>query len=161
MLSTIIGALSGSVVKGLADTLFGKVESIFKEYFQGQVTKEQLLVELQKALLTSFVEVEKAHAESLSKTYQSFMDAAARNNKLAIAWAVVLYSQVVVLLWSQLGIPALCFFMGNRSCWPSAGTTVDWAYALVAGLLGLGAVALRTGPGKFDFESLKNLVARK
>ena len=153
MLAAIFKALGGSFVEKLIDNATG----LFDKYLQKQITKDQLQAQLLSLMVTTAGEVEKAHADSIAKTYASFMTAATQSPPMMRAWSIVVYSQLAVLLWHQVGIPAVVFF-GYK--YPSSGTTVDWAYALLAGMLGLGAVALRAGPAKFDMDKLKSLIAR-
>jgi len=62
------------------------------------------------------------------------MQAMVQSKLMQVVWDSVVISQTLVLLWHQIGIPALCYHVGNKACYPSSGTTVEWAYLLVAGL---------------------------
>lgn len=153
MLAAIFNALGGAFVTKLIDNATG----LFDKYLQKQITKDQLQAQLLTVLVTTAGEIEKAHADSIAKTYATFMQAATQSPPMMRAWSIVVYSQLAVLLWHQIGIPAVVF-LGYK--YPSSGTTVDWAYALLAGMLGLGAVALRTGPAKFDMDKLKAMIGK-
>ncbi|MFL9829068.1 hypothetical protein, partial [Rhodoplanes sp. SY1] len=97
-----------------------------------------------QALLATFRAVEVEAYQTLAKTYATMMDAATKSPLVRAVWAAVTLSQLAVLLWHQVGIPALVYVTGER--YPSSGTTVDWAYALVFGCLGLGPMVMRSGP---------------
>src|SRR5690606_5411041 len=112
---------------------------------------------LLEALLATFAEIEKAHADALAKTYASFMQAMAQSKLMQTVWGAVVISQLFVLLWHQAGIPALVYLTGAG--YPSSGTTVEWAYLLLAGCLGMGPVVLRSGPGAGNIGAqLKSLI---
>jgi hypothetical protein len=156
MLAAIFKTLGG----GLIDKLIDPFTDLFKAYLNKEISKEELRTKLLQSFLSSVTEIEKAHADSITKTYATFMQAAVQSRLMLAVWAAAALSQLLVLLWHQVGISALCFFMGDKACWPSSGTTVDWAYAVLMFCLGGGAIALRTGPAKFDMDKLKAMIAR-
>lgn len=162
MLSTIITALGGTIV----DKLFSSVSEIFVKYQQKQMTEIEAKQAITTILISSVKEVEVAHAELIAKTYATFMGVVEKNRMVAIIWAMAAVSQLLVLLWHQVGIPFLVY--GYREWWgqakfqyPSSGTTVEWSYALLGGLLGLGALALRGGPGAASVtDRFKSLIGK-
>lgn len=157
MISAILRAVGGQFV----DSLLGKVTGVFESYFKKEVSLAELRTQLLKALLETAAEIEKAHAEALAKTYASFMQAVVQSKLMQVVWGTVVISQTLVLLWHQIGIPALCFYVGNKACYPSSGTTVEWAYLLVVGLCGLGPVMLRSGHGAGGVGAqLKSLIGK-
>lgn len=142
MLAAIASALGGQIVDGL----LGRITGLFESYFKKQISMEELRAGMMKALLETFAEVEKYHADALAKTYASFMQAMVQSKLMQCVWAAVVISQLIVLVWHQAGIPALCYSVGKMNCYPSSGSTVEWSYALIAACLGMGPVILRTGP---------------
>lgn len=157
-MSILAGLFTGPVLTALVNSLLGPLENIYKTYIGGQISKEQLAEKLQEALLAAFADVEKAFLDSITKTYTTFITTAAQNPVMARAWAVVLYSQLFVLLWHQLIIPALAT---AGIAYKSSGATVDWAYALVALCLGAPALAARVGPAaSWAADSLKKVLAK-
>lgn len=149
MLTWLTSLLAPTIVEKLID----EAKDLFGAYLQNKVTREQLANELKKIVLDAFVEVQKAQAESVAKTFDSFMRAASQSRLMQSVWAAVALSQLLVLLWHQAGIPALVFFADVK--YPSSGATVDWAYALLMFCLGGGAIALRVGPGKMSISEFK------
>ncbi len=145
MLSAVLAALAGP----LADGLLGRVITLVQNYQNKQLTEAQLRAELEKALVSAAAEVEKEHADTLARSYGAFLATTRHSPLLQSAFAAVIYSQLVVLLWHQLGIPAYVALAGRA--YPSSGTTVEWAYLLLAACLGLGSVVLRAGPGGRTF----------
>lgn len=156
MFTAIIKALGGAFV----DKLIDQAGDLFRQYLNKEISKEQLRTQLLQVMVTTAGEIEKAHADSIARTYDSFIKAAAQNRMMTAVWAAAALSQLLVLLWHQVGISILCYFVGNKACWPSSGATVDWAYAILMFCLGGGAIALRTGPAKFDLDKLKTLIGR-
>lgn len=155
-----LSMIAGSVVGPLVDKLIAPLTDIFKAYINKQITVEQLREQMVAALLGAFQAVEVSHSDTLGKTYASFMQAATQSRLMQWVWGSTVISQVLVLIWHQVGIPALCFFEGVKACYPSSGTTVEWAYLLVAGLMGLGPVVLRAGPAAPNVSAWKALIGK-
>lgn len=127
------------------------------KYTAGQISREQLEADIKQGILDSFTKISQADAEAISKTFASFMDAAKSSRLMQWTWAIVTLSQLAVLIWHQVGISALSFYTGKT--YPSSGSTVEWAYLLVAFCLGAGPVVLRAGPGSGNLlDKLKGLV---
>lgn len=135
---------TGPVLTALINALLGPLESIFHDYTQGQITKEQLAERLQAAMLSTLAQIDAQFTDSLTKTYTAFITTAATNPVMTRAWSVVLYSQLAILLWQQWAIP-LIVALGFVQKYPSAGVTGEWAYALVALCLGAPALSTRIG----------------
>ncbi len=154
MFASIASAIAGPLV----NALIAPFVTIFTAYINKQITIEQLRAQMTEALLTAFAEVEKSHADALAKTYDSFMQAASKNATMTRVWAAVTLSQLVVLLWHQMGIPAIVA-LGLVEKYPSSGGTVDWAYALVGACVGFGPLVLRTGPGGPNLAALKSVIS--
>lgn len=150
---------TGPILKSLVGALLGPLEAMYREYINGQISKEQLAEKLQEAILASLVQIEGALYDSITKTYASFMQAAVQSKTMQRVWACVALSQLVVLLWHQVGIPALIYWRGGS--YPSSGTTVDWAYALLALCLGAPALTSRIGPAAtWAVDSLKGALRK-
>lgn len=142
----MIAAILGAVGQALAGRLIDAGADLFRQYQQGHISREQLQARLHEAMLAAAVEIERSHADTLARTYAAFMHAATGNRLMAAVWAAVTLSQLGVLLWHQLGIPAV-MALGWVSRYPSSGSTVEWAYLLVGACVGLGPLVLRAGPG--------------
>ncbi|MBH5389143.1 hypothetical protein [Bradyrhizobium diversitatis] len=107
-MGSFFASLLGSAgLKALVDAFAGPVESIFHDYIQGRISKEQLQEKLQEAILAAFSQVEAQYLDSITKTYTAFIQVAAQNPAMVKAWSVVLYSQLFVLFWHQFCIPAI------------------------------------------------------
>lgn len=149
---------TGPIISAITGSLFGKMEQAWEAYVKKEISKDQLMAQMQAALVATFKEVEVAFYDSLTKTYASFMQTMAQSVIMQRAWSVVLYSQLFVLLWHQLAIPALATY-GVQ--YKSSGATVDWAYALIALCLGAPAITSKIGPGVSAMtDGLKRLVGK-
>lgn len=156
MLSAIFSAVGGQII----DSLVGKITGVFEAYFKKQISFEELKTQVSKAMLETFAEVEKAHADALAKTYTAFMQAMAQSRLMQVVWGAVVISQLFVLVWYQWVVPLLVTY-GHVTKYASAGTTVEWAYLLLAGCLGMGPVVLRSGPGAGSIaDKIKGMIKR-
>lgn len=162
MLSTLLGMFGGQIV----DKLFGTLGTIITNWQQKQITEIEAKRQILLAFQSAVKEIEITYAQELSKTYATMMGAVQSTPIVARVWACVTISQLIVILWAQLGIPFLAF--AYREWWgvtdfryPSAGTTIDWAYALLGGLVGLGAISLKnTGGSSAMADRLKSLMRK-
>lgn len=155
MLASIFSAVGGRLV----DSMLGKVTGVFEAYFKKEISIEELRARVSQAILESFTEIEKSHADALAKTYASFMAALTQSRLMQVMWATVVGSQLFVLLWHQTAIPFIVF-MGWTTRYPSSGTTVEWAYLLLGACLGLGPLVLRNGPGASTIDRLKDAMKK-
>jgi hypothetical protein len=142
-----------TIITSLAPLLIGKLADAFTAYQNKQITLAELNARVTQALIDGFAEVQKAQSTALEHTFASFMDAAKNSKLMRGVWATVTLSQLAVLLWHQVGISAFVRIFGGE--WPSSGSTVEWAYVLVAACVGFGPVVLNRGPGKIDLGGLK------
>ncbi len=138
--------LSG-VVAAVIPLLLKTALDAFDRHERKESSREQFEAELKAAMLSALKEVEIAWVEASTKQFSAFMAAAEKSRIFQIGWVVTLVTQLAVLLWHQVGIPAWAYFHPGQS-WPSSGTTVEWAYLLVGGCVGLGPLVFRSGNGK-------------
>jgi hypothetical protein len=156
MLSAIFSSLGGAII----DKFFGNALKAFEMYNNKQISMEELRTQLLIHLGDAFKAVEVSHSETLAKTYASFMDAMSKSKVIQYGWATALYSQLFVLFWSQWVVPML-FAYGLLGVGWKAGTSAEWAYLIVVGLLGMAPVVLRAGPGAGNItDRLKAMVAK-
>ena len=147
MLTAIFSQFGMGIVNGILD----KALEAFKAHEQKQITKEQLATQLYGLMLEAVKAIEVAHAEAVAKMYTAFIGAMQASALMQRVWAAATLSQLFVLIWHQFFIPLIVLIVreyGDANWrYPSSGTTVEWAYLLLAGLLGLGVMGLRAGPG--------------
>jgi hypothetical protein len=156
MLTAIFSQFGIGIINGLLD----KGLDAFKAYENKKISIEELRTRLYQAMLESVKAIEVAHADALAKTYSAFMRAVAQNPFMQKVWGFAIISQLV-LLWHQVGIPAIVA-MGIIARYPSSATTVEWAYLLVGALIGLGPMVLRAGPSVGSIaDRLKAMVGKQ
>lgn len=147
MWGTIASALGGK----LFDSFFANARGILKDFQDRKITEAELFEKLRAAMLQAFADVERAHADLIAKTFDSFQQTLRTSARMQTAWCWLVYTQLAVLVWHQFGIPALVMIVraidDPKWTYPSSGSTVEWAYALLAFLFGAGAMLLRSGPG--------------
>lgn len=135
----------GAIVQAVLPGLISGLEPFYRDYINGRISHEQLLLEGSKVLLGCFQQLDAALLDSITKTFTSFWQANNQNAVMQHGWAIVLYSQLFVLIWHQWVIP-LVVTLGLVKEYATSGATVNWAYALVALCLGAPAIASRVGP---------------
>lgn len=146
IVATVLGMVGGK----FAEALFGNVRGIFESYFNKQITEAEVKAKVQEALVKSWSEVEVANAESISKTYESFQVTMRQSKLVQIMWALVVGSQLLVLIWHQVGIPYATMVMRETDpnwFYPSSGSTVEWAYALLGSMFGVAVMLYKQQAG--------------
>lgn len=152
-------ALIGPVISALGGNLLDKIEGAFKDYLAEKITREQLQEKLQEALLASLTEIEKSYADSIARSYVAFMQAAQTSVIMQRAWALVVVTQLFVLIWYQWIAP-VTEAMHWIVKWGTPSVPIEWAYLLIVFCLGGGAVIARSGPAAAHIDDLKALIAK-
>ena len=134
---TALATLAGFLLPKLIPSLAG----IAEQFKRGEIGKAEMEARMHEATQQALAEVGKANADSIARSFASFMDAAKASPLMQRVWGAVTLSQLGVLLWHQVGIPAYVHWIG--SSYPSSGTTVEWAYLLLAFCLGGGPILFR------------------
>src|SRR4051812_37153744 len=111
-----------SIVTAIAPLLIGKLADAFTAYEKKQISLAELNAKVAQALMECFSEVMKSETDALAKTFASFSQMMINSRLVRIVWAVIVLSQLGVLLWQQIGVPALVYSFGGS--WPSAGVTI-------------------------------------
>lgn len=127
------GIIANLISGGLLDKITGLADSLIK----GQITKAQF--EAQVKIEAGRVEAD--IEREASKQFESIQQTLRASVVLQRAYAVVMISQLAVLVWYQIGAPA--FLLVTEAAWPNPGTTIDWAYLLLAITIGGGSLVSR------------------
>lgn len=135
----MLGALLKWLTGGFVDRIVGLGEA----YIQKQVTIEQYRAEVEKAAQDAAARTEAAWADASAKIAASTQDALKASPILQRAWAAVLFLEVAVLVWYQIGAPAFAVITGTP--WPNPGVTLEWCYLLIGAQLGAGPFVFRRG----------------
>jgi hypothetical protein len=155
MFSAIISSLGGVFINKFFD---GALQA-FTAYQNKQISVEELKDRLLGLMVNAARDIEVSHADTLAKTYASFMDALKVTPILQRMWAWTVGTQLFILVWSQFFVPLL-FAYSILPNW-KAGTTGDWAYLLLGACLGMGPLVLRNGPGAGSIADKLKAIAAK
>lgn len=136
--------LAPAVLKTLARLIVDKGADLFGQYLRKEISRAELQAKLVPVLVDGFTEVQRIHADSLNKTFATFMQAVVANRLVARVWAIVVLLELAVVVWHQVGIPALVAVTGKP--YPPSGDTVLIASGLLFLCLGGGALVMRVGP---------------
>lgn len=135
MIKTIIGWVTG----GLVD----KILEAYRLHQQGKISEAEFQSRVQVASQETASRIEASWAQAAAETAKATQATLAASPVLQRAWASTLFLQVFVLVWYQIGAPAYAVITG--STWPSPGVTLEWAYLLVATMIGAGPLVFRVG----------------
>lgn len=135
----MLGALLSWLTGGFADKLVG----LGNAYLQRQISEAQFRAEIEKAAQEAATRTEAAWADASAKITASTQDTLKASPILQRAWAVVLFMQLAVLVWYQIGAPAFTVITG--AAWPSPGASIEWAYLLIGAMVGAGPLVFRRG----------------
>jgi hypothetical protein len=133
MIGTILNLLTGKVLD--------KVSGIFELYLKKEISEAEFKSRVEIAVQDTVKETEKAWADVAAKQYTEFQLSVRSSPILQRAYVAVIITQLAVLVFYQWGASAFLLITGQA--WPSAGATVDWAYAILALCLGGGAFVFR------------------
>jgi hypothetical protein len=131
----------GAILNVLTGKVLDKVTGVFELYLKKQISEAEFRSRVEIAVQETVRETEKAWTEVAAKQYAEFQQTVRQSPVIARAFAAVIVTQLFVLLWYQWGASA--FLLVTGTAWPSAGATVDWAYAILALCLGGGAFVFR------------------
>lgn len=134
----MIGAIIAKILTG---GLLDKITGLAESYMKGQVTKAEFEAQVKIEAGKAGVEIEQAWLKAASEQYESFQKSVRSSAVLQRAYAVVMISQLAVLVFYQIGASA--FLLATGTPWPSPGTTIDWAYLLLATSMGGGLIVQR------------------
>lgn len=135
MLGTLLSWLTG----GFVDKLVG----LGQAYINKSVTEAQYRAEVEKAAQDAARQIEAAWADASAKIAASTTDMVKASPILQRAWAAVLFLEVAVLAFYQIGAPAFALITGT--VWPDPGVSLEWAYLLVGAMIGAGPLVFRRG----------------
>jgi hypothetical protein len=130
-----------AIIKLLTGGLVDKVLDLGQAYFRKEISQSEFESRVKIAAQETAAKVEQSWAQAASDAVKAAHDSLGKSPILQRAWASVLFLQVTVLVWYQLGAPAYQVITGT--VWPSPGVALEWAYLLVATMLGAGPMILR------------------
>jgi hypothetical protein len=130
-----------AIIKLLTGGLVDKVLDLGQAYFRKEISQSEFESRVKIAAQETAAKVEQSWAQAASEAAKASHDSLGKSPILQRAWAAVLFLQVFALVWYQLGAPAFAVITGTT--WPHPGISLEWAYLLVATMLGAGPLVLR------------------
>lgn len=137
----IAASIAAAALKAISGPFLDKITDLAKLYVTKQISEAEFKSRSEIAAQDAAKEIEKSWADVAAKQYAEFQQTARSSPVIARAYAAVIVSQLFVLLWYQWGASAFMLITGKA--WPSAGATVDWAYAILALCLGGGVFVFK------------------
>jgi hypothetical protein len=131
----------GAIVKILTGGLVDKVFDLGQAYLNKQISEAEFRAKVEIAAQETAAEIEQSWAQAATDTAKATQATVKASSILQRAWAAVLFLQVAVLVWYQIGAPAFQVITGTA--WPHPGISLEWAYLLVATMIGAGPLVLR------------------
>lgn len=130
-----------AIVKILTGGLVDKVFDLGQAYLKKEISEAEFRSRVEIAAQETAAEIEQSWAKAATDTAKATQATLAKSPVLQRAWAAVLFLQVFVLVWYQIGAPAFAVITGT--VWPDPGVSLEWSYLLVATMLGAGPLVLR------------------
>lgn len=133
MIAPLLKLLTG----GLVDRVF----ELGQAYLRKEISEAEFRSRVEIAAQETAAKIEQGWAQAASETAKAAHGSLASSPILQRAWAAVLFLQVTVLVWYQLGAPAYLLITGTP--WPDPGVSLEWAYLLVGAMIGAGPLVMR------------------
>jgi hypothetical protein len=130
-----------AIVKLLTGGLVDRVLDLGQAYFKKEIDKAEFEARVKIAAQDTAAKVEASWAEASASIARATQSTLKASPILQRAWASVLFLQTAVLVFYQIGAPAYQVITGTP--WPSPGISLEWAYLLVAAMIGAGPLVMR------------------
>lgn len=130
-----------AIVKLLTGGLVDRVLDLGQAYLKKEIDKAEFESRVRIAAEETAAKVEASWADATASVARATQSTLKSSAILQRAWAAVLFLQVAVLVFYQIGAPAYRVMTG--SAWPDPGVSLEWAYLLVAAMIGAGPLVLR------------------
>lgn len=137
------------ILLGLVNWLTGgfadKIIDLGKAYFEKQISEAEFEAGVRKSAQETAAKIEASWADAAKSIAASTGDMVKSSPILQRAWAAVLFLQVAVLVWYQVGAGAFDVITGTA--WPDPGVRLEWAYLLIGAMVGAGPLVFGRGGG--------------
>jgi hypothetical protein len=125
-----------AIVKFLTGGLVDRVIDLGEAYFKKEIDRAEFESRVKIAAQDTAAKVEQSWAEASAKIAASTQDTLKASPVLQRAFAAVLFIQLFVLVWHQLGASAYQVITGTP--WPAPMASIEWAYLLIGAMVGAG-----------------------
>lgn len=133
----MIAILAKLLTGGLLDRVLG----LYDSYIKKEISEAEFRSRVEIATQETEKAVETAWADAAAKMADSVQATVRVSPVIQRAYAAVMFLQLAVLSWYQIGAPAFQVITGTP--WPHPGIVIEWSYALLAVTLGAGPLVLR------------------
>jgi hypothetical protein len=133
ILKSILGWLTGGFVDKILDG--------WQAYLKKEISEAEFEARVKIAASEAAAKVEASWAQAAADTARATHDSLGKSAILQRAWASVLFLQITVLAFYQVGAPAFLLITGTP--WPDPGVTLEYAYLLVGAMIGVGPLVIR------------------
>lgn len=137
----MIGVIASVVGKILTGGLVDKIMEAYRLHQQGKVSEAEFESRVKIAAGDAAAKVEESWAEASESIARATQQTLRASPVLQRAFAVVLFLQLFVLVWYQLGAPAYHVITGTP--WPQPMASIEWAYLLIGAMIGAGPLVFR------------------
>lgn len=125
-----------AIIKLLTGGLLDKVLDLGRTYITSQTDRAEFEKQVRIAAQDAEAKAEQAWADAATKITASTQDTLKASAILQRAFSIVLFMQLFVLVWYQVGTP--CFEIITGRPWPAPGASIEWAYLLIGAMVGAG-----------------------
>jgi hypothetical protein len=133
VIKAIVGWLTGGFVDKILDG--------WTAYLKKEISEAEFEARVKVAASEAAAKVEQSWAQAAAETAKATHDSLGRSLILQRAWASVLFLQITVLVFYQVGAPAFKLITGVA--WPDPGVALEWAYLLAGAMIGAGPLVMR------------------
>lgn len=135
--------IASLIARILTGGLLDKILEAYRLRQEGKISEAEFQSRVEVAAHENAAKIEQAWAETAKSTVAATQATLSSSSVLQRAWGSVLFLQVAVLVWYQVGASAYAVITGGR--WPDPGVSLEWAYLLIAAMIGAGPLVLRRG----------------
>jgi hypothetical protein len=128
-----------SLISLLVGGAFKSIEAIVHDFATAKISKDEALARIETAKQDTLARTETAWADTAAKQFESFQASVRTSVVLQRAIAALIITELMVLLFWQVGVPYI-EFVGYS--YPEPPIQIEWAYALLVATTGI-AVTLR------------------
>lgn len=129
VLSSIVGIVTAP--------FFKTIENVIHDLTTKQISEIEARTEIERIKADMAAKLE----SEVTAQYESWQTTLRGSILLQKLTAAVCITQLMVLLFYQLGVPAILFVAGWQ--FPTPDVQLEWAYALIAGAIGLYGIIRR------------------
>lgn len=134
MIATIISVLTGG--------LFKSVENIFHDYANQKISVEEAKAKIATAQADAEARMEVAWTQAQAQMQESLMQTIRVSPVMQKMYVIVLFMQLGVLVWYQLGTSCWEVIVGTP--FPPPMADIGWCYAIVGGMSGAAPFIFKT-----------------